>query len=234
MLLLKTLSAAQRNGDTISWGVNQDGKTNGITAPSTVSQTELAQRVYQRFAISPDSIELIEAHGTGTKLGDPIEIRALKQAFSGYTTDAGYCALGSVKSSIGHGLASAGVAGTIKVLLALQHKVIPPLTNFTQLKTARFTFPPRRKTGRAIMSMRAVKTERMKTVLLKKTLLKIKSKASVRQSARSVLAAPTPIWCSKPRQKQNASKIVTLRIRARQNKPHQGKTHQKKRRHCRL
>lgn len=138
MLLLKTLSAAQRNGDTIKglvrgWGVNQDGKTNGITAPSTVSQTELAQRVYQRFAISPDSIELIEAHGTGTKLGDPIEIRALKQAFSGYTTDAGYCALGSVKSSIGHGLASAGVAGAIKVLLALQHKVIPPLANFTQL-----------------------------------------------------------------------------------------------------
>ena len=75
--------AAQCNGDTIKglvrgWGVNQDGKTNGITAPSTVSQPNY-QRVYQRFAISPDSIELIEAHGTGTKLGDPIEIRALNK-----------------------------------------------------------------------------------------------------------------------------------------------------------
>ncbi|MCY7297027.1 beta-ketoacyl synthase N-terminal-like domain-containing protein [Alteromonas sp. a30] len=138
MLLLKTLSAAQRDGDLIKgvirgWGINQDGKTNGITAPSTVSQTELEQRVYDRFDIDPRSIGLIETHGTGTKLGDPIEIRALKQAFAKYTQDSAFCALGSVKSSIGHGLASAGIAGSIKVLMALQHQTIPPLANFSQL-----------------------------------------------------------------------------------------------------
>ena len=113
IVVLKRLRDAQADNDNIigvieGWGVNQDGKTNGITAPNPESQTALQQAVYDRFAIDPESISLIEAHGTGTKLGDPIEIDGLKAAFSRYTSKTHYCAIGSVKSNIGHGLTAAG------------------------------------------------------------------------------------------------------------------------------
>ncbi len=138
VVMLKRLSDAQRDGDCIygvieGWGVNQDGKTNGITAPNADSQTRLQQAVYDRFGIDPAGIQLVEAHGTGTALGDPIEVAALKASFAKYTRNAGYCALGSVKSNIGHCLTAAGVSGFLKVLLALEHEQLPPTIHFSKL-----------------------------------------------------------------------------------------------------
>ncbi|WP_281285985.1 PfaD family polyunsaturated fatty acid/polyketide biosynthesis protein [Melghirimyces algeriensis] len=132
VVLLKRLSDAIRDRDTIygvikGWGVNQDGKTNGITAPNGQAQTELEKAVYQKFDINPAHITLVEAHGTGTKLGDPIEVEALTEAFQSFTTEKQYCALGSVKSNIGHLLTAAGIAGLIKVLLAIKHRTLPPM-----------------------------------------------------------------------------------------------------------
>src|SRR5699024_10583854 len=75
-------------------------------------------------------IQMVEAHGTGTKLGDPIEYRALTRAFSNYTNEKNYCAIGSIKSNIGHLTFAAGVAGLIKILLSLQQKQIPPTLHF--------------------------------------------------------------------------------------------------------
>ncbi|MET3210645.1 UNVERIFIED_CONTAM: PfaD family protein [Paenibacillus sp. PvR008] len=138
VLVLKRLEDAVRDEDSIygvirGWGVNQDGKTNGITAPSVNSQIQLEQDVYERFGIDPETISLIEAHGTGTKLGDPIEVEALTESFRHFTEKTGYCALGSVKSNIGHLLTAAGVAGVIKVLLAMKHRQVPPTVHFNQL-----------------------------------------------------------------------------------------------------
>lgn len=137
-VMLKRLSDAERDNDTIygvisGWGVNQDGKTNGITAPNAQSQTRLEQDVYDRFKINPDEIQLIEAHGTGTKLGDPIEVDALKQSFGKYTNNKNYCALGSVKSNIGHCLTAAGVAGFIKIIQSIKNRKLPPTINFENL-----------------------------------------------------------------------------------------------------
>ncbi|MFM2061288.1 MAG: hypothetical protein RLZZ507_958 [Cyanobacteriota bacterium] len=131
VVALKLLDRAIADGDMIygvikGSGTNQDGKTNGITAPSGKSQSELELAVYQQYNIHPESISYIEAHGTGTKLGDPIEVEALTEAFRVYTTKKQYCALASVKSNIGHTSAAAGVVSLIKVLLSLRHKMIPP------------------------------------------------------------------------------------------------------------
>jgi len=101
--------------------------------PNPDSQTRLEQEVYDKYQIDPASIQLIEAHGTGTKLGDPIEVEGLKKAFKKYTKNKEYCALGSVKSNIGHCATAAGVAGLIKLVLALQHKQLPPTINFERL-----------------------------------------------------------------------------------------------------
>jgi acyl transferase domain-containing protein/enoyl-CoA hydratase/carnithine racemase/acyl carrier protein/SAM-dependent methyltransferase len=138
VVLLKRLSDARRDQDIIcgvieGWGVNQDGKTNGITAPNPESQTRLEQEVYDKYQIDPANIQLIEAHGTGTKLGDPIEVEGLSQTFRRYTQKRDYCALGSVKSNIGHCLWAAGIAGVLKLVLALRHKQLPPTINFEQL-----------------------------------------------------------------------------------------------------
>ena len=137
-VVLKRLADAERDGDRIhgvirGWGVNQDGRTNGITAPNPVAQQRLQRSVYERFALDPGQIQLIEAHGTGTKLGDPIEVQALKDSFAAYTRREGYCALGSVKSNIGHTLTAAGVAGFLKLLLALRHRQLPPTAQFERL-----------------------------------------------------------------------------------------------------
>jgi acyl transferase domain-containing protein/acyl carrier protein len=135
VVVLKPLAAALRDRDHIygvirGSGVNQDGKTNGITAPSAQSQTQLELGVYRRSGIDPSRISYVEAHGTGTKLGDPIEVKALRDAFEAYTQKKQYCAIGSVKTNIGHATMAAGVAGVIKVLLALKHKQIPPSLHF--------------------------------------------------------------------------------------------------------
>src|SRR5699024_944206 len=110
-------------------GINQDGKTNGITAPSTLSQTELERSVYKKAGVHPEDISYIESHGTGTKLGDPIEIEALTNAFREFTDKKEYCAIGSVKTNIGHTSAAAGVASVIKVLMALKYRQLPPSLN---------------------------------------------------------------------------------------------------------
>ncbi len=138
VILLKRLSDAIRDSDNIygvikGWGINQDGKTNGITAPSVNSQTALEKMVYNNFDINPETVSLIEAHGTGTILGDPIEVEALTKAFQSYTQKEKYCALGSIKSNIGHLLSAAGVSGVIKVLLALKHQKLPPTINYRKL-----------------------------------------------------------------------------------------------------
>ncbi|WP_240311953.1 SDR family NAD(P)-dependent oxidoreductase [Teredinibacter turnerae] len=138
VVMLKRLSDAERDGDSIhavlrGWGVNQDGKTNGITAPSAQSQTRLQRSIYDKFAIDPTNIQLVEAHGTGTPLGDPIEVEGLRHAFGAYTDKTDYCALGSVKSNIGHCLAAAGIAGVLKVVLALKHRQLPPTLHVQQV-----------------------------------------------------------------------------------------------------
>jgi acyl transferase domain-containing protein/7-keto-8-aminopelargonate synthetase-like enzyme/acyl carrier protein/SAM-dependent methyltransferase len=135
VVVLKSLEKAIKDGDHIygvikGSGINQDGKTNGITAPSTLSQTRLELEVYKQAKINPETISYVEAHGTGTKLGDPIEVEALTNAYRQYTQNKQFCAIGSVKTNIGHTQYAAGVAGVIKVLLALKHKKIPPSINF--------------------------------------------------------------------------------------------------------
>ncbi|MDR9863552.1 non-ribosomal peptide synthetase [Pseudomonas baetica] len=138
VVALKRLADAQRDNDPIygtliGWGVNQDGKTNGITAPSQTSQAELQQAVFKQFGIDPRSLGLMEAHGSGTPLGDPIEVEALVNAFKPFTDERGFCALGSVKGNMGHMLAAAGVAGFFKALLAIRHRRLPPSAHLQTL-----------------------------------------------------------------------------------------------------
>ncbi|WP_216843120.1 non-ribosomal peptide synthetase, partial [Granulicella sp. S190] len=135
VIVLKRLSEAQRDGDNIygiirGSGINQDGATNGITAPSALSQEQLERDVYERFQINAGSIQMVEAHGTGTRLGDPIEFEALNNAFRKDTQRKQYCALGSIKTNIGHTAAAAGVAGVTKILLSLKHGKIPPSLHY--------------------------------------------------------------------------------------------------------
>jgi amino acid adenylation domain-containing protein len=136
-LILKRLDDALADGDNIhavirGSGINQDGTTNGITAPSANSQQHLEQQVYDDFGIDCENIQMIEAHGTGTKLGDPIEFRALTQAFRKHTDKEKFCALGSSKSNIGHAQMAAGVIGIIKILLGLKYKKIPPTLHYNR------------------------------------------------------------------------------------------------------
>jgi acyl transferase domain-containing protein/NADPH:quinone reductase-like Zn-dependent oxidoreductase/acyl carrier protein len=138
VILLKRLSDAIQDEDNIygvirGWGINQDGKTNGITAPSVNSQIDLETEVYRRFNIDPQTITLVEAHGTGTKLGDPIEVEALTSSFRSFTDKKNYCALGSVKSNVGHLMTAAGVTGAIKTLMALKQNILPPSIHFEKL-----------------------------------------------------------------------------------------------------
>lgn len=134
-ILLKPLSQAVADGDTIhgvirGTGINQDGRTNGITAPSARSQTDLETAVYRRFGLDPATFSYVEAHGTGTRLGDPVEVKALTESFRAYTDRRQFCALGSVKTNIGHAAMAAGVAGVLKVLLMLRRRTLPPSLHF--------------------------------------------------------------------------------------------------------
>ncbi|BDG78975.1 hypothetical protein BSF_07040 [Bacillus subtilis] len=130
-VVLKRLKDAQDAGDyiygvIIGSAINQDGKTNGITAPNLGSQIELVRDMYDRYNIDPESISYAEMHGTGTKLGDPIELEALSTAFSEKKDAKNYCAIGSVKSNIGHTSAAAAMAGIHKILLSMKHKKLVP------------------------------------------------------------------------------------------------------------
>jgi len=127
VVVLKRLDRARAAGDRIlgvlrGWGVNQDGASNGITAPSAPAQTALIRGVHERFAIDPASIDYVELHGTGTRLGDPVEIEGLAGAFAAAGST---CGIGSVKTNVGHTLAAAGVVGLVKVLLALRAEALP-------------------------------------------------------------------------------------------------------------
>lgn len=135
VVLLKTLANAIEDGDTIyglikGLGVNNDGSQKGsFTAPSTEGQAAAISMAIADADIEASTISYVEAHGTATPLGDPIEIEGLKQAF-GTQQQQAYCAIGSIKSNMGHMTAAAGVAGLIKTTLALYHKQLPPSINF--------------------------------------------------------------------------------------------------------
>ncbi|MDK8180307.1 SDR family NAD(P)-dependent oxidoreductase [Paenibacillus sp. UMB4589-SE434] len=130
-VLLKRLENAIKDGDHIygvikATAVNHGGKTNGYTVPNPTEQAGVILKTLERSNMDPRKISYIEAHGTGTALGDPIEISGLTHAFAKYTKDKQFCAIGSLKSNIGHLEASAGIAGLTKVLLQLKHKQIAP------------------------------------------------------------------------------------------------------------
>ncbi|MBD2335851.1 SDR family NAD(P)-dependent oxidoreductase [Calothrix sp. FACHB-156] len=138
VVLLKRLSNAIADGDHIyavikGSAINNDGSLKvGYTAPSVNGQAEAIAEAIALADIAPDTISYIETHGTGTALGDPIEISALTNVFRAETKKIGFCAIGSVKTNIGHLDAAAGVTGLIKTALALQHQLIPPSLNFEQ------------------------------------------------------------------------------------------------------
>ncbi len=131
MVVLKRLADAERDGDPIyavirSVGSSSDGRGKAIYAPSEEGQMKALRAAYKLAQVSPETIELIEAHGTGTKVGDAVELNALTEVYRAARPDGRWVALGSVKSQIGHTKAAAGVAGLIKAALALHHKVLPP------------------------------------------------------------------------------------------------------------
>ncbi|MEA5621855.1 type I polyketide synthase [Nostoc sp. UHCC 0251] len=138
VVLLKRLSDAIADGDHIyavikGSAINNDGSSKvGYTAPSVNGQAEAIAEAIALADVEPETITYIETHGTGTALGDPIEIAALTNVFRAETEKIGFCAIGSVKTNIGHLDAAAGVTGLIKTALALQHKLIPPSLNFEQ------------------------------------------------------------------------------------------------------
>ena len=136
VVVLKRLDDALRDGDTIhavikGSAANNDGAGKvGFTAPSVDGQAEVIRAAQLIAGVAADTIGYVEAHGTGTTLGDPIEMAALTQAFRADTERRGFCAIGSVKTNIGHLDAAAGVAGLIKAAMALKHRVLPPSLNF--------------------------------------------------------------------------------------------------------
>lgn len=136
IVVLKRLSEAIEHGDTIhavirGSSINNDGwQKVGYTAPSVNGQAEVIAAAQTLAEVDPETIGYVEAHGTGTSVGDPIEIKALTQAFRAGTDKSNYCAIGAVKTNIGHADAAAGVAGLIKTILALKHKQIPPSLHF--------------------------------------------------------------------------------------------------------
>ena len=131
VVILKRLADAQRDGDRIyavikGVGASSDGKDKSLTAPSRNGQVRAFQRAYAKAGFSPGTVGLIEAHGTGTAVGDRVEIEALSKIFKDARSKRQSCAIGSVKSMIGHTKSTAGLAGLIKAALALHYKVLPP------------------------------------------------------------------------------------------------------------
>lgn len=138
VVVLKKLSSAQKDRNNIygivcGSGINYDGRTNGITAPSGHAQTMLLKDVYRRYNIQPNQIGYIVAHGTGTKIGDPIEITSLLEAFKESGAKQSSIAITSNKPNIGHTLAASGVVGLITLLLAMKHDMIPASINCDKL-----------------------------------------------------------------------------------------------------
>lgn len=135
IIVLKRLSAALADGDHIHAVINgstmsQDGRTNGLMAPSQDSQEAMLRQAYRDAGVAPDSVQYVEAHGTGTLLGDAMEASALG-AVLGAGREGAPCAIGSVKTNIGHLEAAAGIAGLLKVVLAMKHNTLPPSLHYS-------------------------------------------------------------------------------------------------------
>ncbi len=134
-LLLRPLSLAIADGDNIRAVIrgsrlNQDGASMGITAPNPEAQARLLRECWRDSGIAPEDLSYLEAHGTGTKLGDPIELEAITKAFADHTQRRQFCAIGSVKSNVGHLDCAAGLAGIAKAVLMLERGKIPPTLHF--------------------------------------------------------------------------------------------------------
>jgi acyl transferase domain-containing protein len=136
VVVLKRLEDALADGDTIyavikGSAVNNDGVDKmSFTAPSVSGQVRVISEALAMAGVEPDTIGYLEAHGTGTAIGDPIELSALTQAFQAESDRTGFCAIGSVKANVGHLDTASGVTGLIKTTMALAHKVIPPMVHF--------------------------------------------------------------------------------------------------------
>lgn len=132
MFVLKRLADAERDGDRVyavlrGIGSSSDGRGTAIYAPAAAGQVRALRRAYEQAGYGPESVDLVEAHGTGTRAGDAAEFAALREVFAETgRTDGPWCALGSVKSQIGHTKAAAGAVGLLKAVLAVHHKVLPP------------------------------------------------------------------------------------------------------------
>ncbi len=132
MVALKRLADAERDGDRIyallrGVGTSSDGRAKSVYAPVSAGQAMALRRAYAQAGFGPETVELVEAHGTGTKAGDVAEFEGLRSVFAeADATRTQWCALGSVKSQIGHTKAAAGAAGLFKAVMALHHKVLPP------------------------------------------------------------------------------------------------------------
>ncbi|GAB4196039.1 MAG: hypothetical protein Fur006_43060 [Coleofasciculaceae cyanobacterium] len=138
IVVLKRLSDALRDNDTIlalikGSAINQDGQSNGLTAPNGPSQEVVIHQALVNAGVTPDQISYVELHGTGTSLGDPIEAKALGAVLATGRSSGSRCAVGSVKTNIGHLEAASGIAGLIKVALSLPHRQIPPSLHFHQV-----------------------------------------------------------------------------------------------------
>lgn len=135
LVILKPLSRALADGDRIyalirGSAINQDGFSSGLTVPNGAAQEAMLRQALGSAGVAPADIQYVEAHGTGTSLGDPIEVNALNAVLSEGRAPGRVCALGSVKTNIGHLEAAAGIAGLIKVALSLDHREIPPSLHF--------------------------------------------------------------------------------------------------------
>ncbi|KKY29358.1 putative polyketide [Diaporthe ampelina] len=139
VLILKKLSRAIADGDPIralirSVGTNQDGRTSGgITQPSKNMQVQLIHETYRKAGLDMKHTRFFEAHGTGTPMGDPIEARAIGEAFFNYRSPEDPIYVGAVKSNVGHLEGASGLAGVVKTILALEKGIIPPNANFESL-----------------------------------------------------------------------------------------------------
>lgn len=141
LVALKRLDDAVRDGDRIhavilGSGVNQDGHTNGITVPNPDAQVDLIRRVCDEAGITPGALQYMEAHGTSTPVGDPIEANALARALAIGRAPGARAYVGSVKTNIGHTESAAGIAGLIKTVLSIKHRTIPPHINLENLNPA--------------------------------------------------------------------------------------------------
>lgn len=137
VVVLKRLSDALRDQDRVlavirGSAINQDGRTNGLTAPSGLAQQRLLQRALKEAGVSPSQVGYFEAHGTGTALGDPIEVEAIAEVV-GKEERSTPCVLGSVKANIGHLEGAAGIAGLIKIVLVMRHGYFPPVAHLEDL-----------------------------------------------------------------------------------------------------